>query len=204
METILKNMNDVDHSPSAAAHLIKPQSPVAQNHQGFPASLLLRSTPEHLEIGLYLSLALQKIIQTVPLQSPFLWTENQFQALATLAEELSHFHYVLFRLGEGVPVSGLELELQGEIDRFGFFFFLLWQYFPRPFLFRYLNQRLFVQYHLHQNLGPHLKERYTTANTRAQQFFLRNESLFCRGNPDVLLKLLRTTYRMRFPEKAKP
>ena len=65
----------------------------------------------------------------------------------TLTEEVSHFLYVLFRARSDRPVTQLELELQGEVDKYlmALFFFGLRE---EGALSERLRQTLFARYEL--------------------------------------------------------
>ena len=86
----------------------------------------------------------------------------------TLTEEVSHFLYVLFRARSDRPVTQLELELQGEVDKYlvSLFFFGLRE--ERAVSGR-LRQALFARYELAEGLSAESCERYHEASRLAMQ-----------------------------------
>jgi hypothetical protein len=45
------------------------------------------------------------------------WSHDQIAAFTLVAEEVSHFHYLLHHAHQGRQVSQFELELQGDVDK---------------------------------------------------------------------------------------
>lgn len=120
------------------------------------------------------------------------WSPEQFKAMAVAAEEVSHFRFLLCHISENRPVSKLELETQGEIDKF---LILLYSKFRMSEEhFDSLYSRIFEEFSLHQSLTQEEKERYIRANEQARNFITRLRPAL-RESPDKALLHLREEYR---------
>jgi hypothetical protein len=90
-------------------------------------------------------------------------------SFSTLTEEVSHFLYLLFRARSDRQVTQLELELQGEVDKYlTAVFFLSLQ--NRGAVSTRLRQLLFGSYRLVAGLTPERAERYHAANRLARRY----------------------------------
>lgn len=70
---------------------------------------------EELAISLYLG---KDIAGTLEREDPFTrLTHTNLDAFLVLVEEVSHFHLIINRLQRSLPVTHLELEWQGEMDK---------------------------------------------------------------------------------------
>lgn len=99
-------------------------------------------------------------------------------ALCALTEEVSHFLYVLFCARCERSVTQLELELQGEVDKYLTAAFLL-SLQNEGALSRRLREVLFRSYRLRAELGPESASRYREASRLAFAWcgFLESEYL---------------------------
>lgn len=114
----------------------------------------------------------------------------------TLTEEVSHFLYVLFCARSARTVTELELELQGEVDKFlTAAFFLSLQ--NEGALSTHLRRLLFHDYRLVPGLSAEQAERYRTASTLAFRYcgYLETEYLQKRRVLD-LAREARRFYRL--------
>jgi hypothetical protein len=104
----------------------------------------------------------------------------------TLTEEVSHFLYLLFRARSDRPVTQLELELQGEVDKYlvSLFFFGLRE--ERAVSGR-LRQALFARYELAAGLSAESCERYHEASRLANRYcgFIESRYLGDRSREDL-------------------
>ena len=119
----------------------------------------------------------------------------------TLTEEVSHFLYVLFRARSDRPVTQLELELQGEVDKYlvSLFFFGLRE--ERAVSGR-LRQALFARYELAQGLSAESCERYHEASRLANRYCGWLESRYLRDrNREDLARETRRFWRLGQREK---
>ena len=100
-------------------------------------------------------------------------------SFSTLTEEVSHFLYLLFRARSDRPVTELELELQGEVDKYlTAVFFLSLQ--NEGAVATRLRQLLFGSYHLAAGLTAERAERYHTATRLARRYCGWLEARFLR------------------------
>lgn len=103
--------------------------------------------------------------------------------LCTVTEEVSHFLFLLFRADRGRAVSQLELELQGEVDKYVSAVILLSLQNEGAVSAR-LRELLFRRYRLDERVGPERADRYRAASDLAyhycgwlEQRFLRRARL---------------------------
>jgi hypothetical protein len=119
----------------------------------------------------------------------------------TLTEEVSHFVYLLFCARAGRTVTELELELQGELDKYLNAVFLLSSQNEGGVSSR-LRELLFHEYHLVADLSPERAERYRLASELAFRYsgYLEESFLRPRHLPD-LAREGRRFYRLGQREK---
>jgi hypothetical protein len=120
---------------------------------------------------------------------------------AAVAEGVSHFVYLATRAASGRAVSLLELETQGEVDKFVLLLLHLWRRGLRrtsPALRRRLFER--VRYHAHLEFEE--LERYREANRLGGGYARWLEGRFVEdADIDGLLRELRASYRLGGGEK---
>jgi hypothetical protein len=104
----------------------------------------------------------------------------------TLTEEVSHFVYLLFCARAGRTVTELELELQGELDKYLNAVFLLSSQNEGAVSSR-LRELLFHEYRLVADLSPERAERYRLASELAFRYsgYLEESFLRPRHLPDL-------------------
>jgi hypothetical protein len=95
--------------------------------------------------------------------------QSNLGPFSTLTEEVSHFLYVLFRARSDRPVTQLELELQGEVDKYLVALFLRGLY-EEGALSPRLRLMLFARYELAAGLSPESCERYHAASRLANRY----------------------------------
>ncbi len=113
-----------------------------------------------------------------------------------MTEEVSHFLYLLFCARSSRTVTELELELQGEVDKYlTAAFFLSLQ--NEGAVSTRLRRLLFREYHLAEGLSDEQAERYRKASRLAFDYcgYLEAEYLRPRRLPD-LLRESRRFYRL--------
>ena len=168
-----------------------------------PGALLLAQYPEQdsLELGIHLSQKIRGSLETFPKGRWAEWPTEKLQAFTVMTEEISHFHYVRYHATQGRQVSHLELELQGEIDKF------LIAYFTNPTPkhdteFEKLFESFFAQFSLRPGLSREEEERYLEANRLARRY-IRKLSATLRDpqRREDLLRRLRKFYRLSAAEK---
>jgi hypothetical protein len=119
----------------------------------------------------------------------------------TLIEEVSHFVYVLFCAHVSRSVTQLELELQGEVDKYltsAFVISLQNEGAVSPLL----RELLFHHWHLSPGMGAEQAERYRAANDLAYRYTGWLESSFLRASRlGELTREARRFYRLGQCEK---
>jgi hypothetical protein len=119
----------------------------------------------------------------------------------TLTEEVSHFVYLVFCARSSRSVTQLELELQGEVDKYLNAAFLLSLQNEGAVSSR-LRELIFRRYRLAESLSPEQAERYRTASELAYRYCGWLENRFLR--PSRLADLAREArrfYRLRQGQK---
>jgi hypothetical protein len=113
-----------------------------------------------------------------------------------LTEEVSHFLYLLFCARCERTVTQLELELQGEVDKYlGAVFLLSLQ--NEGAVSARLRELLFVDYRLVPNLSAEQAERYRAASTFAYRYCVYLEQQFLkRSRLEDLAREARRFYRL--------
>ena len=161
--------------------------------------LLILEEPGALWLGLYLDDRVQERLRA---RDPYRRLDDaNLSPFLTAVEETSHFLYLLWSLRHGRAVTCLELELQGEVDKFAAGALLLA---GQPRLREGLDteslaRRLFRSWTLEEGLGTEDAHRYRTASALAARYcrMLRARYLPRRGarRIDRLLGDLRRFYR---------
>jgi len=120
----------------------------------------------------------------------------------TLAEEVSHFVYLLFCARKSRSVTQLELELQGEVDKYLTTAFLLSQQNEGAVSTR-LRALLFRHYRLSAGLSTEQEERYRAASALAYRYcgWLEQSFLRRRAGVSELARESRCFYRLGQREK---
>jgi hypothetical protein len=126
--------------------------------------------------------------------------EDNLGDLCLTVEGVSHFVYLVFCASQDRPVSQLEMELQGEIDKYATCVFTMIAQRDGPP--RELWQMLFRHFALEAGLSSEERERYLTANAEAGRYAAGLDERFVRrGELEALLRELRLFYRLGFLEK---
>jgi hypothetical protein len=119
----------------------------------------------------------------------------------TLAEEVSHFLYLLYCASAARSVTELELELQGELDKYLSSVFLLTLQNEGAVSSR-LRELLFRNYRLHDGMPAARAERYRAANELAWRYSGHLEACYLRGSRfSDLVREARRFYRLGQREK---
>lgn len=179
---------------------------VARRHVGEPRTmetLLVRESDGGIEVALFLDDAVVLAAEGTDAdhRRPRLVRRRVLQPVTCAAEGISHFIYLATRAAAGRPVSLLELEIQGEVDKFVLLLLHLWRRGLRR-TSRALRRRLFERVRYHAHLGPAELERYRLANRLAGGYARWLEARFVDGaDAEGLLREVRETYRRGGPEK---
>ncbi len=167
--------------------------------------LLIRQTGEGESAELELSIRLDS--QILDRLGHALGAVNPIPHIATLGvavEEVSHFRYVVERARHLRGVSPLELELQGEIDRFALLYFWALRGAPRDLtLFRELEARCFGEFRPRTTIGADVVSRYREAHDIARRIVAGSltRAVQRQADPSELVARLRRLYQASLAEK---
>jgi hypothetical protein len=163
-----------------------------------PEELLVVEGPDGLDIGLYLAPELFQALRPVhpERRSGVSLALDRLPAFAAVTEGVSHFLYLSAAANADRQLSRLELEVQGEVDKFAAAALHLW---GRGL--RRLASNLCDQLFRHVSYLPHLtpdeRLRYETANRLAGGYARSLVDRFVsRGRLDQFLGELRQSYRL--------
>lgn len=169
-----------------ALYALDPQPPVgdflipAEASAGLPGSgsrTLVSEAAGELELGVVLE---PQVTESLCACDPRVRLDrSNVGPFCTLVEEVSHFAFLLFCAQKARTVSQLELELQGEVDKYLNVAFLLslqneGAVSPR------LKELLFREYRLRPELSAEQAERYSTASGLAYRYCHYLESRYLR------------------------
>jgi hypothetical protein len=128
--------------------------------------------------------------------------DRNLGSFTTLTEEVSHFLYLLYRARSDRQVTQLELELQGEVDKYLCVAFLLSQQ-NEGAVSRHLRELLFRRYRLAAGLSAEQQERYHAASSLAYRYCGWLEGRFLRRPAGIadLAREARRFYRLGQREK---
>ena len=145
------------------------------------------------EDDLYLGLVLDPAVP-LHLQDPALRPEN-LQEFCLAVEGVSHFLFVIFCARQERRVTALEIELQGEVDKYVASLILANRSPSLPA--QHLRSRLYDHFHLLSDLDPMEQRRYWKANTLARSYTHTLEQRFIsKQRFSAMMTELRQFYRM--------
>lgn len=162
--------------------------------------LVKQDREEEIELGLYLGEeTLERLagLELSPSMSP-----AGFELLLLAIEEVSHLAYLLYSAARDKSVTRLELELQGEVDKF-VTFALLHASRNDGRVPANLLDRLFGDFELRPGLDAEKRERYSAASSLASRYcsYVVQAGLVNDQGPFRILPELRSFYRMGQPGK---
>ena len=199
IEDALKRLYLID-TPYSAEHFLLPSetdatSVASATQQG---ALLIKGTHDDLSVGIFLSPEIRRILAGITDWNPNQWSHEEFQAFMVAAEEISHFHYLVFHASNGRQLTQLELEVQGEIDKF-----FLSCFASHSIDFERMFEALFYRFRLADGLAPEQRSRYEETNRLARQFVLKygRPLLLQPSRREQTFRLLRRFYRLGGAEK---
>ncbi len=160
-------------------------------------TLLVSHDDEGLALSLYLDAGmLERLESADPLKS---LRAESLDDLWKVLEGVSHFNYVVWKATQERTVSLLELELQGEIDKFVATMLLALEQADAELLNR-LHGWLFDDVRFHADLDEEQRDRYRSANEYAARFChgLRHRLI---NDDQTALSQLREFYRLQMADK---
>jgi len=162
----------------------------AASYPGAGSRTLLAQRGEEVSVGVVLDASVGRSLEQADPRVRL--DQGNLGPFCTLAEEVSHFVYLLFCASKSRSVTELELELQGEVDKYLSAVFLLSLQNEGAVSSR-LRELLFRGYRLAQGLSPERAARYHTASALAYRYCGYLESRFLR--PARLSELARESRR---------
>jgi hypothetical protein len=157
---------------------------------------------DDVRVGLFLDEAvLERLSRQDPLDQ---LSDANLPDYCTALEGVSHFHYLMWSLSHGRDVSLLELELQGEVDKYASALTLITQQrgrFPGS-----LHGRMFGRVRFLPELDAIARQRYEQANRHAARYCRSIERRFLnpkRSRPEAWLQELRRFFRCGHQEKVR-
>jgi hypothetical protein len=149
-------------------------------------------------VGLFLS---DEVLFQLARSSAEPWSQARLAGFCAAAEGVSHFLYLAHRAARGQAVSMLELEAQGELDKYLCVVLQLWAVGRRAGSAE-LRRRLFSLWRPRQGLSPQEEERYRLASRLASAAARMLEARFVlAGRLEGLLREARRLYRLAGGEK---
>lgn len=165
-----------------------------------PEELLVLDKGDELELGLYLSPEVMKLLESriAPLE---LLLGRGLNLHCAAIEGVSHWLYAALRAERDEQVSLLELEVQAEVDKFASCLLGLWQL-GATRLSGLLRHRLFEGVEYFGHLGSGERDRYREANRLARHYAERLEQRFVLPlDLEGMLRELRRSFRLGGAEK---
>jgi hypothetical protein len=161
-------------------------------------TLLVSETGDELHVGLFLG---EPALAQLARGASEPWTAERLSGFCAAAEGVSHFLYLLHRARLRRPVSQLELEAQGELDKYLTVLLQLWAV-GRRSASPMLRHRLFDRASFRPGLSSAEVDRYRLASALAAACARALEARFVvTGRLDGLLREVRRLYRLGAGEK---
>jgi hypothetical protein len=161
-------------------------------------ALLVSESGDELHVALFLG---EPVLAQLARGAEAPWTHERLRGFCAAAEGVSHFLYLLHRARARRPVSQLELEAQGELDKYLCVLLQLWAV-GRRAASQTLRHRLFDRTELRPGLAAPERERYRLASSLAGACARALEARYVlRGRLDGLLREVRRLYRLGGGEK---
>jgi hypothetical protein len=169
----LEALYELDRQPPVADFMIPPEE--ARDLPGGGSRTLLSEAGDALEVAVVLAPQVAEGLRT---RDPRVRIDDiNLGPFCALIEEVSHFVFLLFCAQTARSVTQLELELQGEVDKYLNVAFLL-SLQNEGAVSRGLKALLFRQYHLRTGLSEEQAERYHAASGFAYRYCAYLESEF--------------------------
>ncbi len=157
--------------------------------------LLVSQTGDDVELALFID---DRALANLEARDPRArLDDHNLQDFLLIVEGVSHFVYIAWRAQQQRPVSGLELELQAEVDKY-----VVCLLTPEAGAPPDLRARLFDRFSYESDLDGDERERYRVANDNARAYASSLHSRFVsRGGVAGMLEELRWFYRLGAGEK---
>jgi hypothetical protein len=180
------------------AHLKEKQLPLqSSSHQ--KGLMLLFPEGDELHVALYIN---DQVINNLRIYNPLLGLhEKNIHDFCIMVEEVSHFLYTTWKARQDMQMTRLEIELQGEIDKF-----ILCTFYGSNSQVRTdrlpLKELLFETFRFEEDLPQEWIQRYTIASKLARNYchFLENQFIKKNLLPQMIEEI-RQFYRFSQTEK---
>ena len=160
-------------------------------------TLLMAQNGDDLSLSLFLD---SELLERLASDNPFECLHaNMLNDLWKVLEGISHFNCVVWKAMEDRTVSLLELELQGEIDKFVATTLLAIEQADKSLLYN-LHSRLFDNVRYHDELDEEQRDRYRSANDYAARYCFGLQQELIENDQRAITKL-RDFYRLQLGDK---
>ena len=160
-------------------------------------TLLMAQDGEGLSLSLFLD---NELLERLASDNPFECLHaNMLNDLWKVLEGISHFNCVVWKAMQDRTVSLLELELQGEIDKFVATTLLAIEQADKSLLYN-LHSRLFDNVRYHDELDEEQRDRYRSANDYAARYCFGLQQELIENDQGAITKL-RDFYRLQLGDK---
>jgi hypothetical protein len=198
LQQLLQSVNGVQAAPVREflvdRRFREKHAPFASPHE----ALLLRESGEELHVALFLD---EGVLAQLARACSEPWTRERLSGFCAAAEGVSHFLYLAHRARQGGQVSQLELEAQGELDKYLAVILQLWAT-GRRGASPALRHNLFERSVLRPGLTAPERDRYRLASALASACAKAWEARYVlAGRLDALLRDARRLYRLSGGEK---
>ena len=199
LQRLLMSVHGVEETAQARDYLVGAAlrdrlAPQASSDE----ALLVSEGGDELHVGLFLG---EPVLAQLARGAEAPWTHERLRGFCAATEGVSHFLYLLHRARAHRPVSQLELEAQGELDKYLCVLLQLWAV-GRRSASAELRHRLFDRAALRGGLSGPERDRYRLASRLAAACARALENRFvAQGRLDALLREVRRLYRLGGGEK---
>ena len=198
LQRLLMSVNGVSAAPVADFLLDSDERARLAPDSSPDEALLVLDGGEHLHVGLFLD---DSVLAQLAIPAAAPWTHERLSGFCAAAEGVSHFLYLAHRAQQDGRVSQLELEAQGELDKYLSVLLQLWAV-GRQRTSPGLRDRLFHRASLRAGLTAPERDRYRLANTLAAACAKALEARYVlTGRLEALLREVRRLYRLSGGEK---
>jgi hypothetical protein len=197
LQRLLQSVHGLEESAHVADFLV--DDPSDWSAEASPnEALLVAEDGDELRVGLFLD---ARVLAQLARGAAEPWTHARLSGFCAATEGVSHFLYLLHRARARRPVSQLELEAQGELDKYLCVLLQLWAVGRRDASAQ-LRHRLFERASLRPGLSRAERDRYRLASALAAACARALESRYVvRGQLEGLLREVRRLYRLGGGEK---
>jgi hypothetical protein len=205
LQQLLETINDAPCGHDVRDFLIteRQRLPPGRRAEAADEELVLVERRRSRRLALYIDEAvLARLRERDPLRA---LDSSNIADFWTALEGVSHFTYLMWNAGHDRGVSQLELELQGEVDKYIASFWLLRAQHPqhRP---RELHHLLFDRTSVDPDLAPARRQLYAAASRYGARFCGALQSALLSNRPELrgrAIAALRRFYRMGATRKVR-